>query len=142
MYRCYGYHSGNIPFTADDGLTAQCLTQTHAKENKVCISTQGSSCDSGKSQNVGSVLESRLYGDHKLDQDSSLAIQAAIGAAVGNGLKWSDDTRFGPGYISFGSVSLSAGHKWYANIWELVHVADNGSSIRGVEVFKKNLCKK
>lgn len=89
---------------------------------------------------MGTMLEKYLYGDHTLDQDSSLAIQAAIGAAVGDGLKWSDDDRFGPGYISFGNHSPSAGHKWYANIAKSAHVADNGSGIRGVEVYNKNIC--
>jgi len=122
LHWCYGYHGGGIEFSNDDGKVAQCLTDLHYKQNSACITTKGSSCDTGIGPDVVSAHESRLYGNHQLSSDDSLAIQAAIGAAVANGLKWSDDTTKGPGYILFSRV------------------ADNGSGIRGMEIYNRNLC--
>lgn len=120
-HRCYGFQNGLVSFTPADQSVSKCLTNLHFTQDSACITTAGSSCE-GPQTTIVSAHDSMLYGNHQISSDDSLAIQAAMDDAAATGLKWSDDTSNGPGYINF------------------VHVADNGSGIRGIEIYNRNLC--
>lgn len=74
-----------------------------------------------------------------------MAIQAAMDDAVATGLKWSDDTAVGPGYVLFCEYLFFfeeevRGVKEGELMNGVAHVADNGSGIHGIEIYNRNLC--
>ncbi|KAK3669497.1 hypothetical protein LTR78_010644 [Recurvomyces mirabilis] len=120
---CYGFQNGQKPWTAGDNGAAKCLVNLHLNQNSACITTAGSSCDdAGNSPEVLCAHSTELFGGYQLDSDDASAIQAAMDDAFASGLMWSDSTAQGPGYVVF------------------THVADNGSGVKGIQIFNNNLC--